>query len=235
MIESGLNKLITNWKTLIQNTLNEFPNIETQLQEEQENFEGLAEIYPKPENIFNCFNYFNRENLKVIILGQDPYHQPNQAHGLSFSVSENIKIPPSLKNIFKEIITDIPEYNSLNIPENGNLEYLAQQGVLLLNNTFTVRQSSPNSHLKIWKGFCNKIILDIIKNQEGIIFMLWGGNAKKIMEKIPEELLSKHHILKANHPSPLSANRKGWFGCKHFSKANKILEENGKNEIKWLK
>ena len=234
MIDSGLTKLNTDWKDLIVNTLKEFPNIEKQLLEEHENFEGMAEIYPKPENIFNCFNYFNREDLKVIILGQDPYHQPNQAHGLSFSVSDNIKVPPSLNNIFKEIITDIPEYNSLTIPKNGNLEYLAKQGVLLLNNTFTVRQSSPNSHLKIWKGFCDKIILDIIKNQEGVIFMLWGGNAKKIIEKIPKELLEKHHILKANHPSPLSANRGGWFNCKHFSKSNKILNEMGKTEINWL-
>ena len=111
---------------------------------------------------------------------------------------------------------------------------MAEQGVLLLNNTLTVRQSSPNSHLKIWKGFCDYIIKEIMEQHEGIIFMLWGGNAKKIIEKIPEELLNKHHILKANHPSPLSANRGGWFGCKHFSKANELLKKMGKTEIKWL-
>jgi uracil-DNA glycosylase len=235
MISSSIESIKTDWKPLLETSIHKFPNIETLLSEEQENFEGLAEIYPKPENIFSCFNYFNKNDLKIIILGQDPYHQPNQAHGLSFSVSEEMKVPPSLKNIFKEIISDIPAYNSKDIPKSGNLEYLGKQGVLLLNNTFTVRQSSPNSHLKIWKGFCDYIINDIMTNQTDIIFMLWGGNAKKIMDKLPEELLEKHHILKANHPSPLSANRSGWFGCKHFSKSNELLNEMGKKEIKWLK
>ena len=234
MINSAIEKIDKNWKPLIENTFSIFPKIKHNLDEEQENFEGLAEIYPKPDNIFSCFNYFNQDELKIIILGQDPYHQPKQAHGLSFSVSDGVKIPPSLNNIFKEIISDIPEYNSLKIPKSGNLEYLAEQGVLLLNNTLTVRQSSPNSHLKIWKGFCDYIIKEIMEQHEGIIFMLWGGNAKKIIEKIPEELLNKHHILKANHPSPLSANRGGWFGCKHFSKANELLKKMGKTEIKWL-
>jgi uracil-DNA glycosylase len=235
MIISAIESINTDWKPLLETTIQEFPNIESLLNEEKEKFEGLAEIYPTQENIFNCFNYFNIKDLKIIILGQDPYHQPNQAHGLSFSVSEEIKVPPSLKNIFKEIISDVPEYNSKEIPKSGNLEYLAEQGVLLLNNTFTVRQSSPNSHLKMWKGFCDHIINDIMVNQTDIIFMLWGGNAKKIIEKLPEELLTKHHILKSNHPSPLSANRSGWFGCKHFSKANELLKDMGKTEIKWLK
>ena len=234
MIRSAIESIKTDWKTLLETTINKFPDIETLLTEE-ENSQGLPKTYPIPENIFNCFNYFNKKDLKIIILGQDPYHQPNQAHGLSFSVSKEVKVPPSLKNIFKEIITDIPEYNSKDIPETGNLEYLAEQGILLLNNTFTVRHSMPNSHLKIWKGFCDYIINDIMANQEGVIFMLWGGNAKKIIDKIPKELLEKHHILKANHPSPLSANRSGWFGCKHFSKANELLKDMEKTEIKWLK
>ena len=230
MIEEAINEIETNWKPLLKKSLKHFDKIESDLNTEAENFEGLSEIYPKSKNIFSCFNYFDRENLRVIILGQDPYHQPNQAHGLSFSVQDNIKIPPSLKNIFKEMCNDVPG----EAPKSGNLEYLAKQGVLLLNNTFTVRQSSPNSHLKIWKGYCNYIIKNILENQEGIIFLLWGGNAKKIIDNIPDNLMKKNHFLTANHPSPLSANRGGWFGCKHFSKTNEILNKLGKNEIKWL-
>ena len=230
MILTAVEGINTNWKPLLDKANKHFDKIEPNLLKEKEDFEGLSEIYPKNEDIFSCFNYFNREDLKVIILGQDPYHQPNQAHGLSFSVQDDIKIPPSLKNIFKEMSNDV----SGEIPTSGNLEYLAEQGVLLLNNTFTVRQSAPNSHLKIWKGYCNYLIKDILRNQQDIIFLLWGGNAKKIIDNIPDNLMEKHHFLTANHPSPLSANRGGWFGCKHFSKTNQILKEIGKNEIKWL-
>jgi uracil-DNA glycosylase len=230
MLKNALNEIKTDWKDLLLLSLEKFDTIDKLLTEEKKNFGGLQEIYPKEINIFKCFNFFNRDNLKVVILGQDPYHQPDQAQGLSFSVPENIRIPPSLVNIFKEIKHNYPNYE---IPKSGNLDYLAKQGILLLNNSLTVRQSSPNSHLKIWKGYSNFIIENILRDQENIIFLLWGGNAKKIFSKVSEELKSKHIILEANHPSPLSANRGGWFGCEHFRKVNDHLNALGKSEIKW--
>ena len=226
-----IDNIKTDWKEIITDILksDKFNEIEKNLIEEYENFEGLAEIYPKKELIFNAFNYFNFEDLKVVIIGQDPYHQPNQANGLCFSVNENIKIPPSLKNIFKEIYDN---YN-LELPnlKTGNLEYLAQQGILLLNNTLTVRQSTPNSHLKIWKGFSDEIIKYILENHNNIVFLLWGNNAKKILKN---KDIKNHYILEANHPSPLSANKGGWFGNKHFIKTNEILSKNNKKEINWI-
>jgi len=226
-----IDNIKTDWKEIITDILksDKFNEIEKNLLEEYENFEGLAEIYPKKELIFNAFNYFNFEDLKVVIIGQDPYHQPNQANGLCFSVNENIKIPPSLKNIFKEIYDN---YN-LELPnlKTGNLEYLAQQGILLLNNTLTVRQSTPNSHLKIWKGFSDEIIKYILENHNNIVFLLWGNNAKKILKN---KDIKNHYILEANHPSPLSANKGGWFGNKHFIKTNEILSKNNKKEINWI-
>ena len=224
------NSVNTNWKSILQNILNDFPTLENDLEKEEELFEGLAEIYPPKQLIFNAFNHFNIEDLKVVIIGQDPYHQPNQANGLAFSVQDGIKIPPSLINIFKEICTNLEiPYNK---PNSGNLTYLAKQGVLLLNNTFTVRQSKPNSHLKIWKGFSDRIIDYILENKKDVIFMLWGGNAKKIIEK---KDMSNHHVFKSNHPSPLSANRGGWFNLNMFNDVNVKLRELEKEEIKWLK
>lgn len=226
-----IDNIKTDWKEIITDILklDKFNEIEKNLIEEYENFEGLAEIYPKKELIFNAFNYFNFEELKVVIIGQDPYHQPNQANGLCFSVNQNIKIPPSLKNIFKEIYDNYNlEFNNLT---NGNLEYLAQQGILLLNNTLTVRQSKPNSHLKIWKGFSDEIIRYILENHNNIVFLLWGNNAKKILKN---KDFKNHYILEANHPSPLSANKGGWFGNKHFIKTNDILCNCNKKEINWI-
>ena len=219
----------TNWKPILENIIqNNLPNIYSQLEKEREDFDGLCEIYPPKEFIFNAFNFFNFEDLKIVIIGQDPYHQPKQANGLSFSVSDGIKIPPSLKNIFKEIYKE----NLESLPENGNLEYLAKQGVLLLNNSLTVRQSKPNSHLKYWKGFSDKIVKYINDNSDNkIIFMLWGNNAKKMKKIIDNE---KHYILEATHPSPLGANKGGWFGCDHFNKANTYLKDNNRNVIKWI-
>ena len=169
--------------------------------------------------------------MKVVIIGQDPYHQKNQANGLCFSVSDNIKIPPSLNNIFKEI------YKDKNIKiKNGNLEYLAKQGVLLLNNTLTVTESEPNSHYKYWKGFSNKIIEYILLNKNNIVFLLWGNNAKNIFKNIIKDSninLENHLILKASHPSPLSANKSGWFDNNHFIKTNEFLKSKNKEEIKF--
>lgn len=222
MIIDSLNLLNTDWKNILKNILKKFPKIKEELNNEKEKFT----IYPPQNLIFNCFNYFNFKDLNVVIIGQDPYHQLNQANGLCFSVSDNIKIPPSLNNIFKEI------YNDRNIKiKNGNLEYLAQQGVLLLNTTLTVRDSEPNSHLKIWKGFVNEIISYIINNSDRVVFLLWGSNAKKIIKND----LSNHLILRANHPSPLSANRGGWFNNNHFELTNEYLINNGKKRIEFKK
>ena len=223
MLQESLNTINTDWKPLIKTILQK-SNVEDNLSQEYNNFEGLAEIFPTKENIFKCFNYFNIEDTKVVILGQDPYHQPNQAQGLSFSVPNNFKLPPSLVNIFKEIEKEYGEK-----PKTGNLESWAKQGVLLLNNTLTVRQSSPNSHLKIWKGFTKEILCEMLKVNKDVIFLLWGGNAKKCVEKLPVKI-----TLKANHPSPLSANRGGWFGCNHFLECNRILREMNQEEINWL-
>lgn len=226
-----LQNINTDWKKIITKILNseKLGSIEEKLSEEYEKFEGLSEIYPKKELIFNAFNYFNFKDLKVVIIGQDPYHQPNQANGLCFSVNDNIKIPPSLKNIFKEIYNN---YN-LELPNltNGNLEYLAKQGVLLLNNTLTVRHSTPNSHLQIWKGFSNEIINYILQNNDNIVFLLWGNNAKKILKN---KDIKNNYILDAHHPSPLSANKGGWFGNQHFTKTNDILEKYNKEKITWI-
>ena len=138
-------------------------------------FEGFLEIFPPQNLVFNAFNRFNFLDLKVVILGQDPYHQPKQGNGLCFSVDDGIKIPPSLKNIFKEISNDLNLDNEF---KSGNLEYLADQGILMLNNSLTVLQSKPNSHLKYWKGFSPKVIEYICANKENVIFLLWGNNAK---------------------------------------------------------
>lgn len=185
------------------------------------------QIYPKPEHVFNAINLVNPQNVKVVIIGQDPYHQPNQAHGLSFSVQDNVKIPPSLKNIFKELNTDIKK----EIPTTGNLTHWANQGVLLLNCVLTVENSKPNSHKGLgWEKITTKIV-EVLNNQNNpIVFLLWGGNAKAFLKKINQQ---KHFVLTANHPSPMSANVGGWFGNKCFSKTNEILVMLNKEPINW--
>ena len=205
-----------------------FNQLEYFLNKEYENFNDLAKIYPPKEIIFNAFNKFNIKDTKVIILGQDPYHGEQQAMGLCFSVPENINIPPSLKNIYKEIEQDIEDYNKSN-HTNGDLTYLAEQGVLLLNTSLTVRQSKPGSHSKIWNQFTELLLQSLISKTENIVFLLWGNHAKKYKAYID----NKHKYLEATHPSPLGANRGGWFGCKHFSKTNDFLEKLSKNKIDW--
>lgn len=181
-----------------------------------------------PENlIFNAFNECHFDDVKVVILGQDPYHDAKQAHGLCFSVNEGIKNPPSLKNIFKEIESDL----SIPYPESGNLTRWAQQGVLLLNATLTVRAHQAGSHQKKgWELLTDEIIKIISDEKENIVFLLWGGFAKKKMSLING---NKHKILLAGHPSPLSANRGYWFGNKHFSKTNSLLEQALLSPIQW--
>ncbi|MEZ4779376.1 MAG: uracil-DNA glycosylase [Flavobacteriaceae bacterium] len=183
--------------------------------------------YPKGGVIFSAFEHTPFSDVKVVIIGQDPYHGPGQAHGLCFSVPEGIAQPPSLINIFKEIETDL----KIPIPNNGNLKRWANQGVLLLNATLTVRAHQAGSHQnKGWEQFTDAIISKLSESREGVVFLLWGGYAKKKGEKIDK---TKHLVLSSGHPSPLSANRGMWFGNKHFSKTNDYLVKQGKKPIDW--
>ena len=183
--------------------------------------------FPLKNNIFSAFNHCSFEKLKVVIIGQDPYHGINQANGLSFSVNSNQKLPPSLKNIFIEINNDLKSP----VRTDGDLADWANQGVLLLNSILSVESGKPGSHSKIgWEIFTDQVIKVISKQKRNIVFMLWGGYAKK-----KEKLITgnNHFILKTGHPSPLSANRGYWFGNKHFSKCNFFLVENGIKPIAW--
>jgi uracil-DNA glycosylase len=183
-------------------------------------------IYPKGGDIFKAFDCCDFNNVKVVIIGQDPYHGPGQANGLCFSVSEGIRIPPSLMNIYKEIQNDLGKP----IPASGDLERWAKQGVLLLNATLTVKSSVPGSHQsRGWETFTDAVIKKISTEKEGVVFLLWGAYAQKKGEMIDR---NKHLVLMSPHPSPFSADR-GFFGCKHFSKANAYLKSKGKDEIDW--
>lgn len=183
-------------------------------------------IYPPVSQIFNAFNLCPFDQTKVVILGQDPYHGPNQAHGLCFSVNKGIKTPPSLVNIYKELHNDI----GFEIPNHGNLEHWAKQGVLLLNATLTVEAHQAGSHQKKgWEQFTDAVIKTVAEQKENIVFLLWGAYAQKKAQLINS---SKHLILKSVHPSPLSAHR-GFFGNKHFSTSNKYLTDNGMQAIEW--
>ena len=186
----------------------------------------IKKIYPPKEKIFNAFKLCKYNNLKVVIIGQDPYHQPLQAQGLAFSTPNHIKNPPSMVNILKEIIDDIGDSTCI----DGDLTSWATQGILLINTILTVEDSSPKSHHKKgWEIFTNNIIKHIDENFNDIIFILWGAGAIKMSKLIDK---NNHHILTSPHPSPLSSYR-GFFGCKHFSKTNKILKDIGKDEIIW--
>ena len=183
--------------------------------------------YPKGKEIFAAFDKCPVENLKVVLLGQDPYHGEGQANGLSFSVRDGIAHPPSLVNIFREIQEDL----KLPYPESGNLSRWAEQGVLLLNATLTVRANTAGSHQgQGWETFTDAVIKSISDNCQHIVFLLWGGFAKKKMALIDTQ---KHCVLSSGHPSPLSANRGHWFGNKHFSKTNEYLTSVGKENIDW--
>lgn len=184
-------------------------------------------IYPPQEDVFNAFRYTELGDIKVVILGQDPYHGPGQAHGLSFSVRPGIKAPPSLVNMYKELEKDIPGFVR---PDHGYLLSWGQQGVLLLNTVLTVEQGHAHSHAHLgWEAFTDKVIQAINDHTEGVIFLLWGSHAQKKGRIIDTK---RHHVLKAPHPSPLSAHR-GFLGCGHFSKANQLLEQQGRTPINW--
>ena len=183
-------------------------------------------IYPPRKLIFNAFDHCSFDELKVVIIGQDPYHGSNQANGLCFSVADGLRQPPSLQNIFKEIKTDLEKP----IPVSGNLERWASQGVLLLNATLTVRANAAGSHQnKGWETFTDAVIRLISEDKENIVFLLWGAYAQKKGEIIDH---NKHHVLQSAHPSPFAAYR-GFFGNKHFSKTNEYLRKIEKNEIEW--
>lgn len=183
--------------------------------------------FPKGNEIFAAFDHCPFNKVKVVIIGQDPYHGYGQANGLCFSVNDGIAFPPSLVNIFKEIQTDL----NIPFPKTGNLERWADQGVLLLNATLTVRESEAGSHQnKGWETFTDAVIQKVSDDNENVVFLLWGGFAKKKGARIDR---AKHHILETGHPSPLSANRGLWFGNKHFSKTNAYLESLEKKPIKW--
>lgn len=189
--------------------------------------QAQKEIYPPSSLIFNAFNTTPLEQVKVVILGQDPYHGPNQAHGLSFSVQKGIALPPSLRNIFHELHADV----GVEIPRHGDLTHWAEQGVLLLNSVLTVEAGQPTSHQKRgWENFTDHVIDVLNEQREHIVFILWGAYAQRKGQRIDP---NKHLILKAAHPSPLAANRGGFFGCKVFSKTNNYLKHNGIEPIDW--
>ncbi len=183
-------------------------------------------IYPDMYDIFNALRYTSFENTRAVIIGQDPYHGPGQAHGLCFSVKKGVPLPPSLVNIYKEITDDL----GVAMPQHGDLTGWARQGVLLLNTVLTVRAGQPNSHKdKGWEIFTDRVISELDRKETPVVFLLWGANAEKKARVITNPI---HKKLITVHPSPLSAYR-GFFGCRHFSKANKILSESGQEPIKW--
>ena len=220
-----LNNLNKDWKIHLKEELDKdyFFNLTTRVNQEYSNYI----CFPPIDNIFNSLNFCVLSKLKVVIIGQDPYHQQNQANGLSFSVGKDVKIPPSLNNIFKELNSDINKP----LPTNGDLTYLSKQGVLLLNSCLSVRMSSPGSHYNFgWEIFTDKIISIISEKKTNVVFLLWGNKSISKSKLIDT---NKHLILTSGHPSPLSANRGYWFGNRHFSKTNDYLKKNGLNQISW--
>lgn len=213
------------WQTYLQHEFDKayFSDLTAFVRSEYKQFT----CYPPEKTIFNAFNYCPFEDVKVVIIGQDPYHGIGQANGLCFSVADGLVHPPSLKNIFKEIQTDL----SKPYPVSGNLERWAKQGVLLLNAALTVRAHEAGSHQnKGWELFTDSVIKCISDQKSNVVFLLWGGFAKKKARLIDT---TKHHILQCGHPSPLSANRGFWFGNKHFSKTNSLLATNGLVTVEW--
>ncbi|WP_394420800.1 uracil-DNA glycosylase [Tenacibaculum mesophilum] len=218
-------KINDSWKNILQSEFEKpyFENLTSFVKNEY----SKHTCYPKGSDIFAAFDFCALDDLKVVILGQDPYHGVGQANGLCFSVHDGITHPPSLINIFKEIEKDV----NIPYPKNGDLSRWAKQGVLLLNATLTVRAGEAGSHQKQgWEQFTDAVIQKISEEKEDVVFLLWGGFAKKKAKLIDKK---KHHILTSGHPSPLSANRGYWFGNKHFSKTNKFLQSIGTATIQW--
>ena len=220
-------KLESGWKNLLAAEF-ETPYFEKIRAFVRAEFQSGKAIYPPPAEVFAAFDLCPLEKLKIVILGQDPYHSPGAANGLAFSVNRSERVPPSLQNIFKEIEND-PKIPDFKTPQNGDLRHWAEQGVLLLNSALTVPRGQPNGHCEIWKNFTDGVISRISGETEGIIFLLWGRSARSKKDLIDAQ---KHFILEASHPSPFSANS-GFFGCGHFSRVNEILVECGKKTIDW--
>lgn len=223
--------ILPQWQTVIENEQTK-PYFKTLIRAIDDQRKGGDVIYPNKDDVFNTFKHVDLSHIKVVILGQDPYHgsgkngQP-QAHGLAFSVQHGIKIPPSLVNIYKELVQDIETFET---PEHGNLLSWAKQGVLLLNTVLTVKEANAHSHAKLgWETFTDAIITQLNEKNNGCVFMLWGSHAQKKGKSIDA---NKHLVLSGPHPSPLSAYR-GFFGCKHFSKANQWLTKNNQAQINW--
>lgn len=216
-------KITKNWANLLKEEFQKpyFKELQAFLDKEY----STHTIYPAMENIFNALNAVKYEDVKVVIIGQDPYHEPGQAQGMAFSVPDGIEIPPSLVNIYKEIENDL----GIKCQNTGNLMRWAKQGVLLLNTSLTVRRGQANSHRGHgWEIFTNEIIKLLSNRPDPMVFILWGSNAQSFASEIGKQ----HLVLKAPHPSPLSAYR-GFFGCRHFSKANTFLVAHGKTPIDW--
>lgn len=220
---------MTSWDTFLQDQQDAsyYKDIQSKLAAKRASDEP---VYPPEDQVFNAFRQCALENVKVVILGQDPYHGAGQAHGLSFSVPHGVAVPPSLKNIYKELANSIPGFIT---PEHGCLEHWAQQGVLLLNTVLTVTKGQAHSHADIgWQTFTTKILETVAQSQPNVVFMLWGAHAQKFAKQI-RQIDCKHHlILNAPHPSPLSAHR-GFFGCHHFLHGNEWLVKKGLSPIDW--
>lgn len=217
----------TAWQTILSDEIEKtyFQDLMKDVEEEYQN----QTCFPPKDLIFSAFNNCSLEDLKVVIIGQDPYHGEGEANGLCFSVNDSVKIPPSLRNIFRELNTDL---ESIFFPTSGNLESWAKQGVLLLNASLTVRKDSPNSHKHLkWNLFTDAVIQKISEEKENVVFLLWGSFAQKKGAKIDR---TKHLVLESGHPSPMSANQGKWFGNKHFSQANDYLKSHNLGVINWL-
>lgn len=235
-----INEMKTDWKKLWLDVYSQIPELfkllEDKLNSDTEIYKKKNLIFPEKKYIFETFKHFDLQETKIVILGQDPYHGFGQAHGLSFSVMDGVKIPPSLVNIFKELSSEIDDFKA---PDSGNLTKWLNQGVLLLNTALTVLEGNPNEYQEYWGPITDVVIKELSERYSGkLIFMLWG---KPAQSKAPDQSKdkkkgvidqSKHHILRTVHPSPLSAHR-GWFGCNHFTKANFLLEKDGKKKIDW--
>ena len=222
-MESHLNY---SWQTILANEIQKpyFKDLMLAVANEYQ----VNSCFPPKELLFSAFDYCSFDDLKVVIIGQDPYHGEGEANGLCFSVNEWVKIPPSLRNIFRELNSD---FDSLFLPTSGNLERWAKQGILLLNATLSVQKDKPNSHKHLnWGKFTDAVIQEISDKKSNVVFLLWGNFAHKKGLKIDR---TKHLVLESGHPSPMSANQGKWFGNKHFSKTNDYLKSNGIEEINW--
>jgi len=220
-------QLPLDWQTVLTDEIKKpyFKELLARVENEYQN----TICYPRKDLIFSAFEQCGLDNLKVVIIGQDPYHGEGEANGLCFSVNDGIAIPPSLHNIFREINTDL---DSIFIPNSGNLTHWAKQGVLLLNATLTVRKDQPNSHKHLdWQIFTDAVIQKISDEKEQVVFLLWGSFAQKKGLKIDR---NKHLVLTSGHPSPMSANQGKWFGNKHFSQTNTYLKSIQKQPIEWF-